>query len=178
MQKKFFFLGVGATILTLLLGAWVVVDFGLFPANADAKPSALETWAAHKALRATIARDAPKGPNPVALSDANLLAGMKLYTDDCAMCHGGADASPSVVARGLYQKAPQLAKDGVEDDAPGETYWKVAHGIRLTAMPSFGHTLTDQQVWQLVLFVGHMDKLPPAVATAWRQPSAPAAATP
>ncbi len=178
MQTKSFLLGAGAMVLALLLGALVVVEFGLFPANADAKPSALETWAAHKSLDATIGRDAPKGPSPVKLSDANLLAGMKLYTNDCATCHGGADGSPSVVARGLYQKAPQLAKDGVEDDPPGETFWKVAHGIRLTAMPSFDHTLTKQQIWQLVLFVGHMDKLPPAVAKAWRQPSAPAAPTP
>ncbi len=178
MQKKSFLLGVGATVLALLLGALVVVEFGLFPANADAKPSALEAWAAHKSLDATIGRDAPKGPNPVKLSDANLLAGMKLYSQDCATCHGGADGSPSVIARGLYQEAPQLAKDGVEDDPPGETFWKVDHGIRLTAMPSFGHTLKKQQVWQIVLFLKHMDKLPPAVAKAWRQPTVTAAVTP
>ena len=59
------------------------------------------------------------------------------------------------------------------DDPAGVTYWKVDHGIRLTAMPSFGHTLTKHQVWQIVAFVSHMDKLPPAVAKAWRQPPVP-----
>ncbi len=165
-------LGIGATILIALLGAWVMVTFGLVPANADADPPGIERWAAKKSLRATLARDAPRGDNPVPVSDANLAAGLKLYTDNCAVCHGGADGAPSVIARGLYQKAPQLAKDGVEDDPPGVTYWKIAHGIRFTAMPSFDRTLSEQQVWQLALFLAHMDKLPASVQNAWRSDTA------
>ncbi len=178
MRRGFLF-GVGATILALIVGAWVTVAFGLMPANADAKPPGLEAWAAKKSLHATIAREAPKGDNKVPLTDANLMAGEKLYMQNCAVCHGGSDGSPSVIARGLYQEAPQLAKDGVEDDPAGVTYWKIAHGIRFTAMPSFGRALTDEQVWQLTLFVSHMDKLPPAVDTVWRQaPGTPAAPAP
>ena len=45
---------------------------------------------------------------------------------------------PATSRAGLYQKPPQLAKDGVEDDPDGVTYWKIAHGIRLTGMPAFG----------------------------------------
>ncbi len=165
-------LGVGATIVLGLLCAWLVVTFGLVPANSDADPSGIERWAAKKSLKATLAREASKTDNPVTVTDENLAAGMKLYVANCAVCHGGADGSPSVIARGLYQKAPQLAKDGVEDDPPGVTYWKVAHGIRFTAMPSFDRTLTEQQVWQLALFLAHMDKLPPSVEAAWRSGTA------
>ena len=178
-MRRGFLLGVGTTVLLLLLGAWVMVSFGLMPANADAEPPGLERWAAKRSLRATLERDAPTGDNPVPLTDDNLGAGMGLFVHNCAVCHGGADGSPSIVARGLYQKAPQLAKDGVEDDPPGVTYWKIAHGIRFTAMPSFDRTLSETQVWQLVLFLSNMDKLPPSVATAWRQgPGAPAASAP
>lgn len=178
MRRGFFF-GVGATILLLLVGTGIMVTFGLVPANADAKPSGLEAWMARKSLHATLARQAPKGDNKVALTDENLMAGEKLYTQNCTVCHGGSDGAPSFIARGLYQEAPQLAKDGVEDDAPGVTYWKVAHGIRFTAMPSFDRTLTDEQIWQLTLFVSHMDKLPPTVEIAWQQaPGTPAAPAP
>ncbi len=38
---------------------------------------------------------------------------------------------------------------GVSDDEAGETYWKVANGIRLTGMPSYSHVLTDTQMWQV-----------------------------
>jgi thiosulfate dehydrogenase len=144
------------------------------PANADAKPSKLETWAAKTSLHATLRREAPKAPNPLPLDDANLIAGIKLYGANCIVCHGGADAKVSNVARGLYQHAPQLAKDGVEDDPDGVTYWKLAHGIRLTGMPAFGPTLQERQLWQLTLFLKHMDRLPPAADKAWKALKNPA----
>jgi hypothetical protein len=37
----------------------------------------------------------------------------------------------------LYQKPPQLATHGSEDDPEGISFWKIKHGIRLTGMPSF-----------------------------------------
>jgi mono/diheme cytochrome c family protein len=146
---------------------YLVAAAGYFPANADAKPPALEKWIAHKALDAAIVRQAPKGPNPVPLDDANLIAGIRLYAADCAVCHGAADAKPSPIALGLYQKAPQLAKYGVEDDEEGETYWKLYHGIRMTGMPAFRDSLTEDELWKVVLFLKHMDSLPPAPQKAW-----------
>jgi mono/diheme cytochrome c family protein len=151
-----------------MLIAYVGIEAGMMPANADGKPSRIERWAARTSLHATLARDAPKTPNPVPLNDANLTAGIKLYARNCVVCHGASDAKPSNVARGLYQKPPQLAKDGVEDDPEGVTYWKIDHGIRFTAMPSFGKSLTDKQLWQLTLFLKHMDKLPGAPESAWK----------
>jgi mono/diheme cytochrome c family protein len=129
-------LGACAAVAAGLGAFYLAATFGLIPANADAKPPALEKWAARKALDAAIAREAPKGENPVALTDANLIAGIKLYAANCAACHGAADGRPSAVALGLYQKAPQLARYGVEDDEDGETYWKLYHGIRMTGMPA------------------------------------------
>jgi len=161
-------IGVVATLVALALIAYVGIEAGIMPANADAKPSKLERWMARASLRATLQREAPKIDNPVALNDANLIAGIKLYGENCAVCHGGPDGKPSNVARGLYQRPPQLAKDGVEDDPDGMTYWKINHGIRLTGMPSFGAALDDQQLWQLALFLKHMDALPPAPQRAWQ----------
>jgi len=158
---------VGVVVLGLIL-IYTGVEAGLMPANADARPPGIERWAARPSLAATLRRDAPTTPNPVALNDANLEAGIKLYGQNCAVCHGAADAAPSNVARGLYQRAPQLAKDGVEDDPDGVTYWKVTHGIRFTGMPSFGATLSDEQRWQLALFLKHMDSLPPWPDKLWK----------
>ncbi len=63
---------------------------------------------------------------------------------------------------------PQLATDGVEDDPEGYSFWKIAHGIRWTGMPSWRGTLNDEQIWTLALFLKHMDKLPPAPEQAWK----------
>ncbi|HKM68933.1 MAG TPA: cytochrome c [Stellaceae bacterium] len=98
------------------------------------------------------------------MTDANLIAGIDLCGQHCAICHGTAkgDASATPIARGEYPSPPQLATDGVEDDPGGYSLWKISHGIRWTGMPSWKGTLTDEQIWTLALFLKHMDKLPPA----------------
>ncbi|HVN70163.1 MAG TPA: cytochrome c [Candidatus Binatia bacterium] len=163
-----FVLGAVAALVALALCAYVGIEAGIMPANADARPSKLERWMARASLRATLDREAQKGDNPLPLSDENLVAGIRLYGENCAVCHGGAGAQPSKIARGLYQHPPQLAKDGVEDDPDGITYWKIEHGIRLTGMPSFGKTLDERQIWQVTLFLKHMDALPPEPQRVWK----------
>jgi thiosulfate dehydrogenase len=167
--------GVIVTLVVGLIAAYLFVELGFMPANADGNPPAVEKWMARASLRASIQREAPKEPNPQALNDENLVSGIKVYAVNCAVCHGASDGVASNIAVGLYQKAPQLAKDGVEDDPDGKIYWKIKHGIRLTGMPAFSGTLNDQQIWQLTLFLKNMDSLPSAAAKVWK--AVPSAAT-
>jgi mono/diheme cytochrome c family protein len=166
-----FLLGVAATILVAALVAYGFLHTGLIAANADAKPGGFELSAANTALEAVLRRNAPRGPNPVPLTDANLVEGVRLYGAHCAVCHGtsAGNGRASAIARGEYPAPPQLATDGVEDDPAGWTFWKIKHGIRLTGMPSWKDDLDDRQIWTLALFLGHMDKLPPAAEAAWKQ---------
>jgi mono/diheme cytochrome c family protein len=162
--------GVVLTILAAVGGGYAVLRAGLIPVNADAKPGWFETWAAGTSLDATLTREAPKGANPVPLTDANLVAGIDLYGQHCAICHGTAkgEASASPIAKGEYPAPPQLATNGVEDDPEGYSFWIIAHGIRWTGMPAWRGTLNDEQIWTLALFLKHMDKLPPAAQQAWQ----------
>lgn len=171
MTLRSFISGVLATIAVAALCVYFVLRSGVIPANADAKPFQLESWAARTSLKATLAREAPKGPNPVSLTNTNLIAGIDLYGKHCAICHGTAkgDASASPVAKGLYPRPPQLASKGVEDDPQGHSFWKIKHGVRWTGMPSWKAALTDQQIWTLALFLKHMDKLPPDVESIWQK---------
>jgi len=166
-----FLLGVAATIIVAAVCGYIVLRSGLVPANADAEPGWLEIWAANTSLDAALDREAPKGPNPVALTDDNLVAGVELYGRHCAICHGTAqgNASASPIAKGEYPAPPQLATDGVEDDPEGNSFWVIAHGIRWTGMPSWKGTLTDEQIWTLALFLNHMNKLPSAAEQAWQK---------
>jgi len=64
---------------------------------------------------------------------------------------------------------------GVSDDPPGETYWKVANGIRLTGMPSYKDILSDTAMWQVSLLLANADKpLPPAAIDILNGPAAAA----
>lgn len=165
---KGFIGGIVITVLVAAAAGYFIIVSGTMPANADGRPPKFEAWAARKSLHATLNRQ-PKMQNPLPVTDENLIAGVKLYATNCAVCHGDAGGKPTDVAKGLYQHPPQLANDGVEDDPDGVTYWKLYHGIRWTGMPAFGHTLTQDQLWQLTLFLSKMDKLSPKADQAWRR---------
>ena len=164
---KSFILGIIVTVAAMIAGGFVFVKLGALPAGQDSKPGKLETWAANTSLAATIAREAKGVNSPIQPTEANLTAGASLYVRHCQVCHGGADATASSIAKGLTPNPPQLAKDGVEDDPEGVTYWRIAHGIRFTGMPGFRPSLPDAQIWQIALFVKHMDSLPPGSRAAW-----------
>ena len=170
-----FILGVLVTLVLIGLVGYGLVRSGRIPANADAKAGGLELWAANTSLAATLRREAPSGPNPVPLTEANLMEGVRLYADHCAICHGTSAGVGAVsgIARGEYPGPPQLTTDGVEDDPEGYTYWKVKHGIRLTGMPAWRDSLSDRQIWTLALLLKHMDKLPPEARAAWAQRPTP-----
>jgi mono/diheme cytochrome c family protein len=150
---------------------YLVVQNGWIDPRADDGYMPMEKWASRVVPRA-IGRDSANLTSPIDATSDNLVAGAKLYGANCAVCHGAADAKESDVAKGLYIKAPQLAKHGVEDDPVGMTYYKIAHGYRMTPMPAFSKSLSDTQIWQLALFLKNMDKLPlPAEAEFKKIPS-------
>jgi thiosulfate dehydrogenase len=61
----------------------------------------------------------------------------------------------------MFPDPPKLMDGkGVTDDPPGESYWKVSGGIRMTGMPGFNKTLSTTQMWQVSLLVANADKLP------------------
>jgi thiosulfate dehydrogenase len=151
---------VGVAILAILKG--------VMPANADAEPGYIETWAAKRSLHATLNRDGRSLQSPLPISDSTLTQGVRLYGTYCAVCHGASDGKASAVARGLYQHAPQFAKDDVTDDPIGITYWKITHGIRYTGMPAFDSTLTVNERWAIASFLLRQDSLPPSAAAAWK----------
>jgi mono/diheme cytochrome c family protein len=167
-----FISGIIATLIVLGVLGFVVVKFGLVPATADVPPPKFERMIAHMSLDATIARDAPQPPYPYPSSDAAIIAGAKLYTQQCAMCHGTGVGEKTTLAKGLYIAPPQFVKHGVDDDPEGETYWKIEHGIRFTAMPSYKGNLTEEQIWQITYFMKNLpDHLPPAALAEWNKPT-------
>lgn len=168
-------LGIGAFAAAVAIPIFALVQSGYAPMGADAAPLPFEAELAMEAVHRTAARGDGSTHSELAPSDANLTAGLAIYAQNCAMCHGTSDGRASNVAAGLSVRPPQLATDGAEDDAVSATRWKIAHGIRFTGMPAFGATLAATQVDEVTAFVHRMDALPPAVRRRWR--ALPSAAT-
>jgi thiosulfate dehydrogenase len=169
-MKKFFFGGMitGGILAALLiaLAGYVYFAGGLAPVATSAPPMPFEKTLARLALNARIKAEMPKSA-PLQATESNFLAGATVYSEDCAVCHGLPGGEETAIGKGMFPHPPQLFHGkGVTDDPVGETYWKVANGIRLTGMPGFKKALTDTQLWQVSLLLAHADLLPASVTNA------------
>jgi mono/diheme cytochrome c family protein len=154
-----FFVGVVVGLLLLPLAVWAYFTAGLAPVATSAQPMPFESMLAHLALNARVEKEMPKSV-PIAADESNYVAGAQVYRRHCAVCHSLEDGIPSPIAKGMFPKPPALLVGmGVTDDEPGETYWKVANGIRLSGMPAFRQSLSETEMWQVSLLLAHADKL-------------------
>jgi mono/diheme cytochrome c family protein len=161
--------GFGKILLGFVLGVAAVaavlfgyLKFGPLPVAVTDAPLPYEKQIVRLPMNARIEREM-KTP-PFGISEDVFESGAHVYVTQCANCHGtpGRDVEYS---KHMFPSAPQLWKKhgshgvvGVSDDEAGETYWKVANGIRLSGMPSYSKVLTDTQMWQVSLLLKNADK--------------------
>jgi mono/diheme cytochrome c family protein len=162
-----FFLGVIVTLAVLILIILGIATLGLFPTPANVEPSGLERRLAMGAVDASMDRHAPRVNNPLMPTDQNIIDGMKLYTMNCALCHGSLDRKPSTLASSFYPPPPNLVSDP-PDDPEWHIFYTIRTGVRYTGMPSWDKTLTEPDMWKITMFLSHMDKLPPAAQEYWK----------
>ena len=149
---------------------YVYFRYGYAPVATASSPWPFETTLAHMALGARIEKEAPKTV-PFQATETDLQEGAHLYREHCAPCHGLPGQPKTAIAVGMYPVPPQLFHGkGVTDDPAGETYWKVANGIRLTGMPAYTKSLTDKQMWEVSLLLAGADKLPGSVGDVLKKP--------
>jgi len=161
-----FLLGFILGLILFPLGAYIYFATGHAPVATADPDMPFEKFIVRKALHARLEGAIPKDV-PIQADEANFLAGANLYKQHCAVCHGLPASDKTAIATGMYPRPPQLFKGkGVTDDPAGETYWKVANGIRLTGMPGFKNSLSDTQCWQVSLLLANANKLPASVQTA------------
>ncbi len=167
-----FIVGLILGLILVPVGVYLYFTGGSAPVATTDSDVPFETFFAHKALNARIAKDMPKNV-AIQASEANYLAGAELYKQDCAVCHGLPLTPKTAIAVGMYPRPPLLFEGkGVTDDKPGESYWKIFNGIRLTGMPGFSKSLSETQMWQLAILLANADKLPASAKAAMVAPSA------
>jgi mono/diheme cytochrome c family protein len=163
-----FILGIVATIALIFAAGYIVVHFGLLQTAANVPPPDLETHIAMSAQDAAMERQAPHIANPVPVTDENLIAGMKLYAMNCAICHGTLDFAPSLLEHSMYPPPPQIIREPI-DDPEWHIDYAVRTGVRYTGMPAWSKTLADEDIWKVTAFLSRIDNLPPAVQDEWQK---------
>jgi mono/diheme cytochrome c family protein len=98
--------------------------------------------------------------NPLKASQADLPAGRKLYLDKCAECHGDMGKGDGPQGR-MYNPLPKDLTDAAHMNSvsDGELFYKISEGHR--PMPAFRKRLTEEQRWQVVLFLRSLSVAPP-----------------
>ena len=174
-----FVLGIVITILVLLIGGLGLALLGFLPTRANNAPPDMERHFAMSALDNSVERHAPRLNNPVPPTDENLIEGLKIYTMNCALCHGGIDRQPSTLAKSFYPPAPNLILHP-PDDEEWHVFYVIRTGVRYSGMPAWDKTLSEPQIWKLTAFLTRVEKLPPSVQDYWKQSSgaAPPTGTP
>jgi mono/diheme cytochrome c family protein len=165
-----FILGIIITLLVLVIGGLGLALLGFMPTNANIAPPKMERQIAMSALDSSVERHAPRINNPVPPTDENLIEGLKIYTMNCALCHGGIDRQPSVLAKSFYPPPPDLILHP-PDDAEWHVFYVIRNGVRYTGMPAWDKALSEPDVWKLTSFLTRIDKLPPAVEDYWKKAS-------
>jgi mono/diheme cytochrome c family protein len=163
-----FWLGFVAATVMVILAEFLWVRLGLVNPRADVPEGLLERRIAMPSLDASLDRYADESRNPVAATDASLLAGMKIYQDHCASCHGDPNQRHAVLADSFYPRAPQFMEDA-PDMPENENFYIIEHGIRLSGMPAWKSSLNDQEIWQVTTFLSHLDKLSPELSDQWKR---------
>ncbi len=161
---KGFLAGLLIGVLLVPVVGYLYFRSGSAPVATSAPPMPMESTLARTALHATLAKEAPKTV-PITVDDTALAAGARVYRANCAMCHGLPGQAAPTVAKGMFPPAPQLFQpdEMVTDDPAGVTFWKAKNGIRLTGMPGFHASLSNEQLWEVSVLLAGADKLPSAV---------------
>ncbi|MDQ6675975.1 MAG: cytochrome c [Acidobacteriota bacterium] len=161
--------GILIGMASLPVAAYLYLRFGYAPVATAAPPLPLEKSITHMALNARVRSEAPKQA-ALPINDANLIEGARAYRRYCSVCHGLIGEKDSPTSKGMFPKPPQLFQHGVTDDPVGETYWKVENGIRLTGMPAYKQSISEEDIWRMSLMLANADKLPAAATAILKQP--------
>lgn len=174
---KGFILGILLTIAVIVAVGVFVAETGRVDMRADNPPSSMERRFAGGAMDASVDRHAPNVKNPLQPTNENLIGGATVYLDHCALCHGDPARPKSLLADSFNPPPPQFMTDAA-DMGDSDNYYITVHGIRWTGMPGWKNVLKDQDIWQVVTFLGHMSNLPPEVKSVFGLQGAPPAAKP
>lgn len=151
----------GAGVLSIVIAAASLAIYsGAFDVAADAPHSKPVFWLLTTVRERAIASGAAEVMIPPDLSDSGrIAAGAGQYAEMCSSCHLAPGMKRTEISRGLYPRAPELRR-GTELTA-AEQFWVVKHGIKMTGMPAWGVTHSDDMLWNIVAFLRTLPDLTP-----------------
>ena len=119
------------------------------PGNLEAKSV---QWMKH---RLTVG--GKKDRNPLIATKENIHAGQRAFGYYCVVCHGRDGQNSGVpFADKMSPPVPSLASPEVQTYTDGQLKWIIENGIFPSGMPASKGILSDEEMWQAVLYIRHL----------------------
>jgi|ERR1039457_4663379 cytochrome c553 len=154
-----YFIGALSAIIILIIGSLVFVYSGFYNMSATSHHNKLTLWMINTMRDNSIKYHANDSSiMPPNLTDTSLIkTGFVHYSHMCVGCHGapGIDQG-EILMKGLYPRPPKLVRTAKEF-TPQQLFWITKNGFKMTGMPAFGPTHSDDKIWAIVAFT---QKLP------------------
>jgi mono/diheme cytochrome c family protein len=146
-------------ILFIIGLLFLLVWFGVFNISAKEKhwdiTTKLLTFAKERSI--TVHAYDIKVPN---LSKPDMIkSGAKNFDAMCAQCHLSPTKESTELSLGLYPKAPVFYQQNHTGHGSGNTFWTIKNGLKMTGMPAWGDSHTDQQIWEMVAFLEKLNDM-------------------
>lgn len=97
--------------------------------------------------------------------------GSVVFRRHCEQCHGGPGVAMGVIGLSM-QPVPGPLADAGRRWKTREMYWITANGIKMSGMPAWRFHLSEQEIWDVVAFLGVLPAMTPLEYAAIEKPEA------
>lgn len=145
-------------VLAVVIGAsWLFIHSGAFDIAADTPHSQPVYWLLQKVREYSIAARASDAVPGDLGDEKRIISGAGQYAEMCATCHLAPGMQRTEISRGLYPRAPELRRGTAL--TPGQEFWVIKHGVKMSGMPAWGATHDDEVIWDMVAFLRKLPEL-------------------
>lgn len=156
-----FALGVLTGLAVVVIGALAVIWTGAYNVAASAPHAGIVRWALDTTLHNSVKSRAEQSTlSPEMLRNADLRAGLRDFQEYCVHCHGAPGVKPHEWTTGMTPNPPELSR-AAREWSPDQVFWIVKHGIKMTGMPAFGDTESDETIRNIAVFVEQLRGMAP-----------------
>ncbi|MGH7890087.1 MAG: c-type cytochrome [Thermodesulfobacteriota bacterium] len=149
-------------IILAVAGLFVFINSGFYNVAALKPHTKFTHWILNTTIEKSVRRHAAGIKSPPLSDDSLVQSGFDHYNEMCVGCHGKPGLPPSELENGFNPEPPDLVERIKEGKWKAEElFWITKHGIKMSAMPAFGPTHSDEEVWTIVAFLKHLPDLSP-----------------
>lgn len=141
-----------------IIGIPIYFLSGHYNIGADDKHWALTEWMMSGVRDNAIKQASSAVEVPGNIKDPEyFVKGAGNYDAMCSGCHLAPGVNANELRAGLYPQPPDFTQFKFTD--PARSFWVIKHGIKMSGMPAWGASHSDNEIWELVAFIHQLSGL-------------------